>query len=69
MEYRVTKESPIKNHRGRMEFTENQGKTGLTYTIDYEPKQPFFLLGSLIKSAITKPMVKGLRKFVAQYDS
>jgi len=69
MEYRVTKGSPIKNHRGRMEFTQNQGKTYLTYTIDFEPKQPFFLLGSLIKSAIAKPMVKGLSKFAAQYDS
>jgi uncharacterized protein YndB with AHSA1/START domain len=69
MEYRITKGSPIKNHRGRMEFTQNQGKTCLTYTVDYEPRQPFFLLGSLIKSAIAKPMIKGLRKFAAQYDS
>ena len=69
MEYRVTKGSPIKNHRGRMEFTQDQGRTSLTYTIDYEPKRPFFLLGSLIKSAIEKPMVDGLKKFAAQYDS
>ena len=69
MEYRITKGSPIKNHLGRMEFTQDQGKTCLTYTVDYEPKQPFSLLGSLIKLAIAKPMVKGLSKFAAQYDS
>lgn len=69
MAYRVTKGSPIKNHRGQMEFIREKGKTCLTYTIDYEPKLPFFLLGSLIKSAIAKPMVKGLKKLAAQYDS
>ncbi|MCP4346343.1 MAG: redoxin domain-containing protein, partial [Desulfobacterales bacterium] len=29
MEYKVSKGSPIKNHRGRMEFTDDQGKTRL----------------------------------------
>ena len=69
MEYTVSKGSPIKNHRGRMEFAEYQGKTRVTYTIDFEPKLPFFLLGSLIKKVIEKPMVQGLTRLVARYDS
>jgi len=60
MEYTVSKGSPIKNHRGRMEFAEDQGKTRLIYSIDFEPKLPFFLLGSIIKKIIEKPMVEGL---------
>lgn len=69
MAYTVSKGSPIKNHRGRMEFAEDQGKTSLTYTIDFEPKLPFFLLGSIIKKNIEKPMVEGLANLAARYES
>ena len=68
MEYTVTKGSPIKNHRGRMEFAEEAGKTRVTYSIDFEPKLPFFFLGSLIKKNIEKPMVEGFSKLSARYD-
>lgn len=68
MEYKVSKGSPIKNHRGRMEFTEDQGKTRLTYRVDFEPKLPFFLLGSIIKKAIQKPIQAGLKRLSARYD-
>jgi len=69
MEYTVSKGSPIKNHRGRMEFAEEGGKTRLTYSIDFEPKLPFFLLGSLIKKIIEKPMVEGLARLSTRYES
>jgi hypothetical protein len=68
MEYTVSKGSPIKNHRGRMVFTEDQGKTRLTYRMDFEPKLPFFLLGSIIKKVIEKPIREGLEKLSARYD-
>jgi len=69
MEYTVSKGSPIKNHRGRMEFEEDQGKTRLIYSIDFEPKLPFFLLGFIIKKIIEKPMVEGLANLSSRYES
>ena len=69
MEYRISKGSPLKNHRGRMDFREDQGRTRLTYRIDFEPKLPFFLLGGIIKKAIETPMRKGLERLAGRYDS
>ena len=68
MEYVISKGSPIKNHRGRMEFSDEQGQTRLTYTIDFEPKLPFFLLGSIIKKALEKSIGDGLRRLAERYD-
>jgi len=67
MEYVVSKGSPIKNHKGRMEFSENGGKTKLHYTIYFEPKLPFALLGSVLKQAIEKPIRKSLEELTSQY--
>lgn len=69
MEYVVTKGSPIKNHKGRMEFSEEQGKTRLCYTIDFDPKLPFILFGSVLKRAIEKPMRKSLERLAGRYNS
>ncbi|MCP4369199.1 MAG: SRPBCC family protein [Deltaproteobacteria bacterium] len=69
MEYVVSKGSPIKNHKGRMEFSDEQGKTRLKYTIDFEPKLPFLFFGSILKTAIEKPIRKGLKKLADQYDN
>lgn len=69
MEYMVSKGSPIKNHIGRMEFSEKEGKTRLSYFIDFEPRLPFLLLGSVLKSAIEKPMRQRLEKLSKQYTS
>ncbi len=68
MEYVVSKGSPIKNHKGRMEFSEELGKTRLAYTIDFEPKLPFILLGSVLKRAIEKPIQKSLERLAGRYD-
>ena len=68
MEYVVSKGSPIKNHNGRMEFSEENGKTKLCYFIDFDPRLPFALLGSLLKSAIEKPIRQSLKKLSKSYD-
>jgi hypothetical protein len=69
MEYVVSKGSPIKNHKGRMEFSEEEGKTTLCYFMDFEPKLPFALLGSLLKSAIEEPMRQSLEKLSKRYTN
>jgi len=68
MEYVISKGSPIKNHKGRMEFSGEQGKTRLNYTIDFEPKLPFLFLGSILKKAIEKPIREGLQRLAERYD-
>jgi len=68
MEYVLSKGSPIKNHKGRMKFSDEQGKTRLNYTIDFEPKPPFLFLGSILKKAIEKPIRDGLKKLADRYD-
>ena len=69
MEYVVSKGSPIKNHKGRMEFSEEEGKTKLCYTIDFEPKLLLTFLGSVLKKEIEKPIRKSLEKLSKRYDS
>jgi len=68
MEYVVSKGSPIKNHKGRMEFSEEGGKTQLCYYIDFEPKLLLALLGSVLKKAIEDPICKSMEKLAKQYD-
>lgn len=69
MEYKVSKGSPVKNHRGRMEFSDEQGQTRLSYTIEYEPRLPFVFCGALLKNAIEKPIAGGLKRLAARYDT
>lgn len=68
MGYVVSKGSPIKNHKGRMEFSDEQGKTRLNYTIDFEPKLPFLFFGSTLKRAIEKSIHDGLKRLAERYD-
>lgn len=69
MEYVVSKGSPIKNHKGRMGFSEEGGKTKLCYFIDYEPKLFLTPLSSVLKKAIGDPIRKSLEKLSKRYDS
>ena len=69
MEYVVSKGSPIKNHRGRLEFSEAGGKTRLNYTIDFDVKLPFVFIGAVIKSAIEKSIAGGLKRLSGRYDA
>ncbi len=68
MEYVVSKGSPIKNHKGRMEFSEEEGKTKLCYSIDFDPKLLLTLLGSVLKPAIEKPIRQSLEKLSRRYE-
>ena len=69
MEYKVSKGSPIKNHKGRMEFSEESGKTRLYYTIEFDPKLFFVPFGTFLKSAIDKPIRKGIKRLAEDYAS
>ncbi|MFH2067754.1 MAG: SRPBCC family protein [Pseudomonadota bacterium] len=69
MEYVVSKGSPIKNHKGRMEFSEVGGRTHLFYTIDYDPRLPFIFLSSVLKQAIENPMRKSLEQLARRYTT
>ena len=68
MEYVVSKGSPIKNHKGRLEFSEADGKTRLNYTIDFDVKLPFIFIGAVIKSAIEKSIGNGLKRLSERYE-
>ena len=65
MEYVITKGSPIKNHKGRMEFSQVDGNTRLRYTIEFESKIP--LMGGLLKSVVEMPIKKGLSSLAKRY--
>ena len=65
MEYTVIKGSPVKNHKGTMEFSEKDGVTNLKYVMYFEPKIPF--IGKLLKTAIEGPLVKRLKQFAETY--
>ncbi|OUS29303.1 hypothetical protein A9Q99_09340 [Gammaproteobacteria bacterium 45_16_T64] len=67
MEYTISKGSPIKNHMGRMTFTDNDGKTKLHYTIQLEPKLPIPFLGSIIKLGLEKSISSALDKLASRY--
>jgi len=67
IEYTVTKGSPIKNHLGRMVFSESNGKTHLHYTIQFDMKLPIPLSGLLMKTILEKLILSGLQKFGKRY--
>jgi hypothetical protein len=69
MEYKVSKGSPIKNHKGRMEFLDEGKKTRLFYTIEFDPKLLFALFGTFLKGAIDKPIRNGIKRLAEDYDS
>lgn len=68
VEYTITKGSPLKNHLGRMVFSESDGKTHLHYTIQFEPKLPIPLSGLLVKAILEKVILSGLHKLAKQYQ-
>ena len=69
MEYIISKGSPIKNHIGRMEFSEEQGKTNLKYIVEFQPRLPFCFLGNVIKKATAQPLIDGLARLAEKYDT
>jgi len=67
VEYTITKGSPLKNHLGRMVFSESGGKTYLHYTIQFEPKVAIPLSGLLVKTILEKIILSGLHKLAKKY--
>jgi uncharacterized protein YndB with AHSA1/START domain len=67
MEYTVSKGSPVKNHKGRIEFFNEQGTSRVHYVIDFEPRLPFCFLGAVLKSGTEKPIKEGLAKLAEKY--
>ena len=67
IEYTVTKGSPIKNHLGRMVFSEHNGKTHLHYTIQFDMKLGIPLAGLLLKTILEKVILGGLHKLAKSY--
>lgn len=66
MEYRITKGTPVKNHKGRIVFVQAQGKTIVHYTIELEPKWPLPFAGLLLKTAVELPVRAALKKLARQ---
>ena len=50
IEYAITRGSPVRNHRGVIEFRADRGQTLVDYVIRFEPKLP--LTGGLIASGL-----------------
>lgn len=62
IEYRVTRGSPIKNHRGELRFTDVDGGTKLDYVIEFDPRIPF--TGGLIASVLCTSFHRGIARAV-----
>ncbi len=62
IEYRITKGSPLKNHKGTMRFSEQNGRTHLDYQIEFESKLPIPFFAPGLKFALEKTITGGLRK-------
>lgn len=63
IEYRITRGSPLKNHRGVMRFTAIPGGTRLHYTIEFEGKLP--LVAEVVKPVLEQAIRRGLNKLRA----
>lgn len=60
IEYRISKGSPLKNHRGVMKFSSVKGGSRLHYTIVFEGKLPF--VAELVRPALQFAIRKGLKQ-------
>ncbi len=61
IEYKITRGSPLKNHKGVMEFSATpSGGSKLHYTIEFDSKIP--LVGPVIRSGLENTIRKGLKK-------
>ncbi|MCA9579087.1 MAG: SRPBCC family protein [Polyangiales bacterium] len=61
IEYKVTQGPGVKNHLGRLTFSETQSGSHLHYVITFEPTIPG--TGRLLQSVLSTSIGKGLRKY------
>ena len=61
VEYKITRGSQLKNHKGVMQFNPlGSGGSGLHYTIEFESKIP--LLGPVVRAVLENSIRRGLKK-------
>jgi ribosome-associated toxin RatA of RatAB toxin-antitoxin module len=61
VEYKITRGSPLKNHKGVMQFFPScSGGSKLHYTIEFESKIP--LLGPVVRAVLENSVRRGLKK-------
>lgn len=67
IEYAVTRGSPIKNHLGRLVFSDADGGTRLVYTISFDPRIPFtgWLLARILSSTWRAGVPRAVREIAA----
>ena len=64
IEYAITSFSPIKNHFGRIRFSNpSENETRVRYTVYFEDAIP--LTGALVKSALDQALRRGMRRVPA----
>lgn len=64
VEYRITKGSPLRNHRGEMRFAPDGSGSRLTYVIEFGAVVP--LLDRVVKAGLERNVRKGLRSVDAR---
>jgi uncharacterized protein YndB with AHSA1/START domain len=65
IEYTITRGTPLHHHYGIMRFSSlTDGRSALDYSIELGSKIP--LLGGMVKSALTKALGDGLRKYAGR---
>lgn len=62
VEYVISKGSPLKNHKGTMEFSDANGGTRLRYRIVFESKYPVPFFGNIVRFGLEKTIGSGLDK-------
>ena len=61
VEYKITRGSPLKNHKGVMQFyPSGSGGSKLHYMIEFESKIP--LLGPVVRAGLENSIRRGLKK-------
>jgi hypothetical protein len=61
IEYRISRGTPLENHKGTMQFSATpSGGSRLHYTIEFESKIPF--LGPIIRTGLEAGIRKGLSR-------
>lgn len=58
IDYRITRGTPLRNHRGSVSFSGNNRKTLVTWNIEYEMSIP--VLGAVIRQALRFGIARGL---------
>jgi hypothetical protein len=60
IEYKISRGSPLKNHKGVMQFCPSgTGGSKLRYTIEFESKIPFF--GPIVRAGLEHSIRRGLK--------